>query len=209
MKSVYCVLKSGGVYSERHVKWLKRQCDQFLPETPFFCLTDIDSIEGVQTIPLIANWEGWWSKIELFQFDDVFYIDLDTVLVNDIRYMLKLSGFHALKNFKGHKRWFRVVAQSSIMTWDKSPRHIYENFRPAIKKRYENKKKQNNWGDQGYINECLKGKFNALQDQFPGRIQSYKLDNLGTEKPDADIICFHGSPRPWEANVPWVPALQC
>jgi len=208
MKSIYCVLKSGGAYAEQHVQWLKKQCDTHAPGVSFFCLTDLSTIHGVRTLPLQHDWSGWWAKIELFKYDDVFYLDLDTVILNDIRYMLSLSDFHAIRNFKNHKRWWKVVLGSAVMTWGKSPRFIYDDFTPALTRKYENKKKQNRWRDQGYNHDALKGRFDALQDIFPRRILSYKLDQLGNTPPEADIICFHGYPRPWEADEPWVPHLE-
>jgi len=210
-KSIYCVLRSGGKdYGEQHVRWLKRQCDRYAPGVPFICLTDIACIEGVETEPLIHRWEGWWSKLELFRFDDVFYLDLDTVLSNDIRFMLELDGFHALRNFgrngiRGRLGARNIPLTSGVMSWSRSPRHVYENFDPAVADRYRTKRR---WGDQGYLYDQLHGEYRALQDVFPGRIHSSKFGAFAKDDPDADIICFHGRPRPWETAWPRVPPLE-
>lgn len=210
MKSIYCVLRSGGrEFDARHVRWLQRQCERFAPDVPFVCLTDVGEIEGVTTEPLVHRWESWWSKIELFRFDDVFYLDLDTVILDDIRPMLHLEGFHALRNFgrngvKGVLLPGRIPLNSSIMSWTRAPRDVYESFDPAITDRYLRKDR---WGDQGYIYDRVGRRYRALQDVFPGRIQSYKLGDLDQEHPDAAIVCFHGRPRPWDAGREWVPPL--
>lgn len=211
MKSVYCVLKTGRFrngkknveYTPQQVRWLKRQCDEHLPGIDFYCLTDVDSIDGVNTIPLLHDWPGWWSKIELFRFDDVFYIDLDTVILHDIRYMLDLTEFYALRNLSGHKRNGRVVMGSGIMSWSGSYRYVYDNFDIRQTRRYE--RHQNRWGDQGYIHEQVN--YNALQDAFPGRIHSYKFDGIDQDDPPGDIVVFHGKPKPWESGRSWVPEL--
>lgn len=211
MKTVFCVYKSGGFkngkkpveYNATQVQWLKRQCDKYLSGVDFICLTDVGEIEGVNTLPLLHNWSGWWSKIELFRFDDVFYLDLDTVILNDIRYMLDLTNFYALRNLSGHKRNGKVVMGSGIMSWSGSYRHVYDNF--DIDKTHLYSKNQNRWGDQGYIHEQVK--YNALQDAFPGKIYSYKFDGIDQANPPGDIVCFHGNPKPWDSGQDWVPPL--
>jgi len=205
MKKIYCVLRSGGKdYDERHVRWLKRQCDEYAPGVDFVCLTDLqDDIDGVETHPLIHHWPGWWSKIELFRYEDVFYLDLDTVLLNDIRYMLNLEGFYALRNFGGHKLRGRVVMGSGIMSWSGSYRHVYDNFDIRNIDRY--KHRQNRWGDQGYIHEQVD--YRPIQDAFPGKIHSYKFDGIDQSNPPSDIVVFHGKPNPWESKQSWVPEL--
>jgi len=206
VKTIYCVLRSGSKdYDERHVRWLKKQCDLHAPAVSFVCLTDLDSIDGVATEPLLHDWKGWWSKIELFRFDDVFYLDLDTVILNDIRYMLDLKEFHALRNLGNFRLNGRIVMGSGVMTWSRAPRHVYEEFDSSVTRRYQ--KHQNRWGDQGYIYDCLNGGYRAIQDAFPNRIHSYKWGDIDQNDPNADIICFHGRPRPWDAKKSWIPSL--
>lgn len=206
MKRIFTVLRSGGEYTADHVRWLKSQCDEHAPGIDFVCLTDLLEIEGVETHPLIHHWEGWWSKIELFRYDDVFYLDLDTVILNDIRYMLDLDGFYALRNFGNFELKGSVVMGSGLMTWSRSPRRIYDRFDPSVTRKYS--RHQNRWGDQGYIYDCLNGDYESLQDAFPDRIHSYKWGLIDQDKPDADIICFHGRPRPWDVKKSWVPELK-
>jgi hypothetical protein len=210
-KSVYCVLKTGQFkngnkpveYNTIQVQWLKKQCDEYLPGVDFYCLTDVDKIEGVNTISLIHDWPGWWSKIELFRFDDVFYLDLDTVILNDIRYMLNLEGFYALRNLSKHKRNGKIVMGSGIMSWSGSYRHVYDNFDISIIGSY--KTHQNRWGDQGYIHEQVN--YKAIQDEFPNKIHSYKFDGIDKKNPPSDIVVFHGKPKPWDSGQDWVPPL--
>jgi len=212
MKTVMCVLKTGEFkngkksveYTPEQVRWLKRQCDEHLPGIDFVCLTDLsDDIDGVETHPLIHHWPGWWSKIELFRYEDVFYIDLDTVILHDIRYMLVLDGFYALRNLSGHKRKGRVVMGSGIMSWSGSYKHVYDNFNIGMKRQYE--RQQNRWGDQGYIYEQVD--YKPIQDAFPGKIHSYKFDGIDQSNPPGDIVVFHGKPKPWDSGQPWVPKL--
>jgi hypothetical protein len=48
------------------------------------------------------------------------------------------------------------------------------------------------------------------QKTFPDQVISYKVHiktAKGGDRPlpkDARIVCFHGQPRPWQLNAPWV-----
>ncbi|KMU44917.1 hypothetical protein SEEN2TTA_06911, partial [Salmonella enterica subsp. enterica serovar Newport str. Pond080-2TTA] len=83
------VLRSGGDFSASDVQWL---ANQLPPGYEIICLTDVKNmlIPGVTCIPLIHKWNfcrGWWAKIELFRpdvEDDLFFLDLDTVITGDI-----------------------------------------------------------------------------------------------------------------------------
>ena len=86
---VACVLRSGGIYSP---EWVRKLRDgvarQFTVPHRFVCLSDVDVSAICERIPLVEDWPGWWSKIELFRsglFDDtVLYFDLDTVPVGSL-----------------------------------------------------------------------------------------------------------------------------
>lgn len=100
------VLRSGGDYNASDVQWLVNQ----LPKGyEIICLTDLKRLHvpGVKVIPLINQWQkcrGWWAKIELFRpdiTDDLFYLDLDTVIAGDIRPILEdpPTSFTMLRDF--------------------------------------------------------------------------------------------------------------
>lgn len=204
MKRIFTVLRSGGEYNESHVRWLKEQCDDYARRIDFICLTDLLEIKGVETHPLIHHWEGWWSKIELFRYENVFYLDLDTVLTGDISDMMEdTEGFYALRNFGNFRHKGSIVMGSGVMAWSESYRHIYDSFDPAITRKYRTHQKS--WGDQGYIYDCIDGQYIALQDTYPGRIHSYKKSGIDQDNPPESIICFHGKPRPWDSDQDWVP----
>lgn len=98
MLTVACVFKSrtapriggkvGSLYDATWVQKLQRGVARHL-HVPhrFVCLTDA-FVPGVEVIPLVHGWDGWWSKVELFRpgalSGPVLYLDLDTLVVNDI-----------------------------------------------------------------------------------------------------------------------------
>ncbi|STJ68116.1 Uncharacterised protein [Escherichia coli] len=100
------VFRSGGDYNASDVQWLVNQ----LPKGyEIICLTDLKRLHvpGVKVVPLINQWQkcrGWWAKIELFRpdiTDDLFYLDLDTVIAGDIRPILENppTSFTMLRDF--------------------------------------------------------------------------------------------------------------
>lgn len=221
MKSIFCVLKTGMFdgqpkhkrtqYTQEHVIWLKRQCQKFAPDNMFFCLSDV-YIKGVHTIPLEKKWPGWWAKLELFRFENVFYIDLDTVIIKNIYHMMNLDGFWALDSLSGHRRHDgSPVMGSGIMSWTSNDNlvHLYKNFDVSKIKEYVTPTK---WGDQGYIRENVNS-YNSLQSAFPDEIISYKFNNIEINSPpnNVSIVVFHGKPKPWEKQpqlLPWVPKFS-
>jgi len=207
--SVACVLKSGGDYNQSHVQILYNMVDRrsTIP-VKFFCLTDQQfSIPNVNTIPLKDALPGWWSKIELFRPDlfsteRVVYFDLDTVLVNNIDPLLALkeSSFYALLPWNPKNRANGYLA-SGVMSWRNG-------FFPFIYKDFTINIIDNFPGDQHYISEALMENgvsCSPLQSCFPG-IYSYKRQCRNRLPWDVRVVCFHGSPRPFEVvrNIPWV-----
>lgn len=93
MITVACVLKSGGDFDADYVDRLKKGVKLYL-EKPhrFVCFSDIDV--PCERIPLKYNFPGWWSKMELFRPDtdleDIFYLDLDTVIVGKLNDLVSM-----------------------------------------------------------------------------------------------------------------------
>ncbi len=104
-RRVLTVLRSGGEYMPWHVHALQRQVKEHAPDARFQCLTDVD-IPGVETIPLLYGWPGWFAKIEMLRADiggGFLYSDLDNVILGPIeeffrrhRYTTQRGGWNAL-----------------------------------------------------------------------------------------------------------------
>jgi hypothetical protein len=205
---VVTVLKSGGEFHEGHVEWLQRQVKH-----PIICLTDSKHrMNEVISIPLKHNWPGWWSKIEMFRDDlclgNFLYADLATVFLDGIPSVFQdLAETHVLSDMCGHP-WI----QSSLMLLHQGTRApIWNAFisNPEIAMR-----EAGAGGDQIFLNRFLKSA-KRFQEVLPRRIISYKADVLKNRfhKPisgdlrTAQVVCFHGQPRPWDVNERWVPRL--
>lgn len=205
---IVTVLRSGGEYTPEHVRWID---EQFSGKYEHLCLSDI-AVPGVETIALQNRWRGWFAKLELFNPDlideDIFYIDLDTVLVGDISHMFADNSLAAVADF-----YFPEYITSGIL-------RIPQSKKAAIWQRIlevADSIEDNYAGDGEFLRTIAE--FSRLQELYPGEICSYKAgiackgmpgytsrfsSGNGTIPAGTKIICFHGRPRPWAMPDAWL-----
>lgn len=158
------------------------------------CLSDCD-IEGIKTIPLEYDWPGWWAKMELFRPDieeDIFFLDLDTLV---LKMPAAPERTTVLRDFrKGH------LIGSGLMFLKKEDRaQVWEGFTKDPAKAMNSCKSGYRWGDQGFLMDYLR---DAQRWQDIAKVYSYKFHcQSGVIPADADIVCFHGKPRPWDVGL--------
>lgn len=198
MPTRICVLRSGGEYRPRHVQWLADQVPGLV------CLSDVP-VPGIETIPLVSEWPGWWSKIELFRPDidgDLLYLDLDTVVLGDLE-PFELAGATTMVS-----DFYRLDLPNSSLMYiaeaDKSA--VWESFNAGPTGHMMRCRTRSCWGDQGFLQGVLPDA-QRWQEVLPGKVVSFKADCRGGLPPGADIVCFHGNPRPWDVRAKWIPRL--
>jgi len=120
MLTVVCVLKSGGDYTTKYVRVLRDAMSRHLDvEYNFVCYTDFDHpINQVcETRPLLHEYPGWWSKIEVFrETGRVIYFDLDTYILGPLGSLARAldpGTFYMLRPFHRKEVW-----ASGIMAWN-------------------------------------------------------------------------------------------
>ncbi|WP_312213378.1 hypothetical protein [Pseudescherichia sp.] len=209
---IVTVLRSGGEYTAEHVRWFDKQlCSRY----EHICLTDM-KVKGLRSLALKTDWPGWFAKLELFDpeliDDDIFYIDLDTVIVGDFDHMLQNNALSALRDF-----FFPNLAASGIMRIPHAAKAaIWQKIKPLSSRDLAGYK-----GDGEMLRTMVD--FNFLQDAYPDEIISYKAhiatrrmvgfspvfsQGNGRVPAKAKIICFHGKPRPWRLSLPWIANLS-
>ncbi len=218
MLNVVCVLKSGGDFTEEHVRRLHRGVSEHLTQEHFFfCLTDLrcEAVPWCTIHPLQDALPGWWSKMEVFKLKgQVLYFDLDTIIKGDLDKFSELDSqyFYMLRGF------YRPESLASgVMYWNGDYSYIYSEFlrmyegaeivpkgkhgpRSSEGLRYLGKVYR---GDQDFLQDVFSGKsfVKGLQDVISG-IYSYKVDCTPKSIPaDSRVICFHGKPRPHEITT--------
>tara|TARA_R100000808_G_scaffold25056_1_gene61040 strand:+ start:8597 stop:9223 length:627 start_codon:yes stop_codon:yes gene_type:complete len=203
---VAVVLKSGGDYNRSHVEKIKTMVENYVPHENFICFTD--TVEESYDIPLVDDWPGWWSKMELFKIrGPLLFLDLDTIItgnINQIIKKIKKEDFVILGDLIDYERsrkegWL----QSSLLYWSGDASYIYNSFKedcraiPAFLRPMHRLR-----SDQDYIMEVIR-EYGMWQD-FSSAIVSFREGISSGKLYDEDkhkIIIFHGSPRPWEQDV--------
>lgn len=187
---IVTVLKSGGEFKPHHVIALHRQCAKYAPDVEFVCLTDV-FVPTVECVPLICNWPGWWSKLELFAPDiqgDLLYMDLDTVVTGDLDAIVNIGEDVVLRDF-----YKPDEVQSSLMYLTSARRaDVYRAFSANPKQHMAELVQR---GDQGFL-ESFYFDVPRWQDVLPGQIISWKAGGRKITT-DTRIVVLHGKPRPW------------
>lgn len=214
MLNVVCV-KHGNLYSADYVNKLYNgvKRNTTIP-FQFTCITEnpADLLPEIKIQPFLYKFDGWWNKIFLFAEENgltgrIFYLDLDTVIVNNIDTFLQFDGEFAILRDMYHQKnpKLQMSFGSAIMSWEAGYRR---DIWTAFLNNPQAQIKGHGHGDQGYLMRMHENKNNVTfwQDYAPGKIASYKISVRGKPFPDeAAIIVFHGSPRPHEVtNEPFM-----
>jgi hypothetical protein len=201
MLTVLCVLRTGEEYTPEWVRKLRDGVARNLtvPYT-FKCLSDVDV--PCERIPLVHNWPGWWSKIELFRVVDgpTLYLDLDTVVTGSLDHLADLDmDFAMLSNF--HVPSF---VGSGVMWFRKPLKRVYLRFceKPYKWIDYHEKKRNGPYlGDQAFIWDSLRQRVDHLPMET---IKSYKFHCVSGLPSETSIVCFHGLPKLTDVKADWI-----
>lgn len=201
---VACV-KWGDMYGADYVNVLFDMVNRNLMphDGKFVCFTDdpagLDERIDVRSLPLTLK--GWWNKLYLFK-DGIFqsgerivFFDLDTLIVGSLDHIVDYDGpFALLRDFYRPNGY-----GSGVMLWKAGALNgVWEYFE-------KNGFPEIAGGDQAII-ERSGIKADLLQDLFPGKFSSYKVDGF---KKGAAVVCFHGEPKPHNCNDPLVEKIWC
>jgi len=206
MITVACVFW-GDKFSEDYVYNLKSMIERntTVPHK-FVCFSDRE-LEGIRTVKLIPGYEGWWNKMQLFNTDfrlsnRVVYFDLDTLIVDNIDWLLEYDGMFMgiedLGSVNAHQPHLKGRLQSGVMSWDYNLNHsLWERF-----KYYQNESSRFR-GDGEYLNHVIpKYQRDFIQKKYPNRLKSYKYQVYSEGFTDnLSIVCFHGRPSIPQAMV--------
>lgn len=197
---VALVLKSGGIYTPAHAVALSNQIGQWLPFTEIVCLSDV-TVPRVETIPLLHNWPGWWSKMELYRPDitgDLLFMDLDTLIIGPLDDIANINRLAILRDFyrDGIYKGRPEGLQSSLMYLPEADRaDVWEAFvrNPtlAMQDCYRG-------GDQQFLERFWMERAVRWQDALPGQVASLKVHCRNGVPSTTRVICAHGKPKFWD-----------
>jgi hypothetical protein len=180
-----CVLRSGGDYKPEHVQRLATMVPDLV------CLSDVP-VDGVPCIPLLHDWPGWWAKLELCRPDidgDVFYLDLDTTVYR----MPRMPDRDTCLTDFGDGA---VIGSGLLYLTEQTRQAMWATFTQDPQFHMLSHQK---WpaGDQGFMLPFLR---DAQRWQRIAKVYSYKIHCKKGVPHDAEIVCFHGKPRPWDLH---------
>lgn len=197
MVTVCCVLW-GDKFSEDYVHHLKAGVERnSTVQHKFVCYSD-RKIKDIEVIPLIDGMVGWWNKLQLFDgriTGRVVYLDLDTLITNNIDWLLEYDGDFAgiedLGCINAHQPHLRGKLQSGVMAWNSEDMiWVFTEF-----KFLRNRAMNTFRGDGEYLDSVIpKYKRVLLQNKYPDQIKSYKYQVYPKNVGEVSIICFHGRP---------------
>lgn len=219
MINIVCVLKSGGVYNASYALALSKgvRTNITIPYQ-FFCLTDFDSAElpGIDVIPLLYDWSGWWSVAEAWgpglPRQRTLYIDLDTLVtgnLNDIAQFDK-SNICCLEDF-----YFSGNPANGIMNFAPGALEPFWRVLRDTPKKWINeggRMKPPHFGNMIFwkYRQLLQVELPVFwQETLPGQVVSYKVHCRNQEAlPEgARLVCSHGTPKPPDIEDSWYKKL--
>jgi len=191
MVTPVCVLRSGGDFAPEHVQWLARQVPGLV------CLSDVP-VPGVPCLPLVYDWPGWWAKMEAFgpAIDgDILLLDLDTVVLQMPAMPTETTVL---------RDWVEPsVINSSLMYVTAADRaRVWSAWIADPAGHMARCTRWPKLGDQGFLVEHL-----ADAARWGEEVVSYKVHCRGGVPAEAQAVCFHGKPRPWQVRAAWIPPL--
>ncbi len=237
MKDVAIVF-AGDKFTDQHVVQKRIQLDKYCSiPTRLSVLTDDPArIVGLglrdTRAVLLPNWnlsghrKLWWYKCFMFSglqhiewYDDVLYLDLDTILVNDIAkfWDYEPGKFCICQDF--NRKFIRdyPVSNSSVIRFNpKDYTDIYEYFeqnQQAVMKQFRGdqdyitwwfKERESKWWPEdwamSYKWEILHGgaKHGGTNIRYPN--DYLQPDQEWVLQDQCSIVVFHGNPDPWDTH---------
>lgn len=207
MKTICCVLRSGGDFVPAHVEWLRRQCARHMPAWDFFCWSDMDVPISFR---LKTTWPRWWAKMEIYGSPVTgpsLIVDLDTVFLKPFEILPEHEHKALIMRdpWKNGQRFPERLGGGFMYLPQWAKAHIWENW---IK---DPEKVMGECGDndQVFLHKLFKDKALRIQDHYVDQLASYKVhvQSMGLQE-DNRVVYFHGQPRPWNVDEPWIPKLE-
>lgn len=215
MLNIVC-FKWGTLFNAEYVNNLYNSVERNItvPHT-FTCFTDDPTDVLCETKPFLDDLSTWWYIIGLFNkehgfTDKVLYMDLDTVITDNIDHIVSLDVDFAITEDFYRPRGL----QTTFIMWKPEKFHyLYEKLKITSPK---NPGAHWSGGTNGFVeSHVAKENVTILQDIFPAEFISYKVhirdkaqkarNPLPGDLNTAKIICFHGKPRPHEVrHLPWM-----
>ena len=197
----------GDKYPDYYVQRLQREVSKYLTlEHRFVCITE-RKIDGVETIPPVVDWPGWWGKLSLFSpgftDDHNLWFDLDVVITGNLDVLVETYSNCALATPWNWAQSGHGGCQSSVMLWHScGPLPIWQAFNSADAHWPPINKPGVLYGDQEHITVMRDEGFPVTQVDAD-LVKSYKYHCRGGLPQGTKVVVFHGDPKPADVRESW------
>lgn len=206
--TIVVVLRSGGDFAFRDVELIARHINgKWRSEnTPrIVCLWDKASQEynlgNLEIVPLRNNWPKWWSRMTLYspemeKYRPFLYVDLDTVIVQSLENLFNLVYFRqAESEYITLEDFYQKGQLATGLAWIPAKSDKIKAIWNSWQKSGPGPSRMDYWlrsvtKQDRYWQELT----NTILDSKP-RGQGF----LPAIPQGADLICFHGNPRIFQA----------
>ena len=204
-RTIILVWKTGGGYTLDDVRLLAFHIHKWSPNTEVLCLTDNPIYNfsskldiGVTFLRMKYEWEGWWSKLNLFspeleKYRPFLYMDLDTAIVGGLdeiypeeddenRFFITLEDFYQHGKLASGLMWIPKKTEKLDRLWMEIMR-------------------RKGFGGIGRMDYFLREMIapDLFFQHYTNSIYSFKPNgrhNFLLEIPEGGaVVCFHGRPR--------------
>ena len=203
MNNVVLVLRKSNKFTERDVELLAGNIRKRSNSVNIFCLADVPlNITDVEVRPMMNDWQGTWSRMELYSplFYDLrpfLFVDLDTAIFCDLGKIIEnipdktkyipLEDFYQPKQLATGLLWMPKENEDINKVWiewlkSKSKEKTLKGRMDVFLRRHIK--------EGGFFQNIVEGIYG-----FKPKKQGW-LDKLPE---DVKLVCFHGKPTIWEA----------
>lgn len=213
------VLRTGGIYTPAHVRWLKSQFDKHCkaPFT-FHCISNV-TIEGVNVIPMatdVSKAGDTLCQMEYYRKGifpanaSVLCTDLDTVVYSDFTpHQCPMGQFHMGREVNNWYKSVWAVWNGGLTFWRGDFSFIYDTFIHDVEAGGQYTPGWQAIGTQEYTTMILRSHGIYPLDVDAHVCTRFYNGNNDTIPSCTQILQFPGSPKPWDLSPrpAWCPKL--
>lgn len=202
--NVILVLRTGRNFGPRDVELLAKHIHR-TSDAEIFCLSDVPlSIEGVEYMPMQNPWKKWWCRMELYSprllhLRPFLFIDLDTAILGSLNDIIAkipdVTEYIPLEDF-----YQKGKLATGFLWVPKASAKINRVWIEWLKAKCPDTEKRMDYFLRQHINP------DRFWQQITDKVVDFKprTGKLLQDPGDASVVCFHGKPSIWQANVEWV-----
>ena len=205
MINVVLALRSGRHFGKRDVELLAHHIHK-TSDVVLHCLTDIElNIPGVEEIPLDYGWKKWWCRMELYSpkmlnLRPFLFVDLDTAVLGSLNELVAQipdqNMYVPLEDFYQKNK----LLATGLLWMPKDNEKINRVWIEWIKAKCPATETRMDYFLRGVITpDMFWQQITKDIGDFKPRRQPLMENPTGYK-----VVCFHGRPSIWEADIDWV-----